>query len=136
VGECLIAVLALLATGEPPNQRVQAWCAMLMVPRPSSDSYSNLGAGFGNHFGLAVYEGYDLDSLVHRIVVFLLGVADPIRRKASVSTAKDQKIVVAIVDDPLDELKLFFISRREQLHTSRYAIHLHDGLHDVLPFLG
>ncbi len=69
------------------------------------------------------------------VIVFLLGVTYPVLTEGTVACSDDEDIVVAIVNDLLNELPLLFVGCRKQLHASRNAVHFHQCLDDVLPLL-
>jgi hypothetical protein len=77
-----------------------------------------------------VDERDDLKASPRDVVVFLLRVAHALCSRGAVATADDEEVVVAVIDDPLDELELLFVRCGEQLHSRRDAVQLDHSLND------
>jgi hypothetical protein len=89
-------------------------------------------------FGLAVFNGVrfsvnkreNLQTFLSGVIVFFFGVTQSVWRCGAMSASNDENVVVAVVNDFLDELDLFLVGGREEFDPCGYAIHLGQDLDD------
>src|SRR2546426_8622568 len=78
---------------------------------------------------IVVSERKSRDAFAYRILILFLRVAEAVRRERAIESTDNHNVIIAAVDEPLDETPLRFVSSWKVLHSARYTVELKKSRH-------